>query len=255
MATKHTCEVTHAWLLAGTCPWCQVPVLRGRPVASLPAGKRTGLRWDVAALVAALDHPDPEIRRLVLFVVLRHGLPAEEALPVLRKALDNPDHGVRQEAQRVLHLRGSDLQIQEAERLEGHVLGSPDDLAARGLLLGYYFLRQSHFETDRLTRQGHILWVIANSPASALAGNPLCDLLSCMDGDAYSKAKDLWLRHVAADDAGVAILGNAANFFALDYKELSEGLLRRCQALKQGDPYWSESLGELYQRESPYAGS
>jgi hypothetical protein len=174
---------------------------------------------------------------------------------VLRKGLTDADAEVREEATVSLHLIGADLRMDKAARLETQVQRCPDDLAVRGLLLGYFFGRQFHFESERAICQQHILWVITNAPGSELAGCPLCELDSRLDGDRYTEARDLWLRHVAANPTNVAVLGNAANFLMLEDKELGERLLRTCQALEPDEPYWAEQLGHLYQRESPYASS
>src|SRR5205823_1855779 len=115
------------------------------------------------------------------------------------------------------------------ERLEQHVRQSPNDLAARGLLLGYYFLRDHYFERERLSRQRHALWVIANAPDSEVVGRPLCGLDPHCDPEAYGEAKALWLRQAAENATNPAVLGNAASFFTVHDKAVCEDLLRRAQ--------------------------
>jgi hypothetical protein len=254
MPDESFCAWTHPWIAAGTCPWCDAPVLRGRVVASLPASERGERRWDTAALLAALDHPDAQARRFVLWNCRKHGPGAEGALPLLRKAVAHPDPAVRSEATTALHLIGGAMTADEAERLEARLTGDPDDLAARGLLLGYYGRRQFDFEAERPARRRHALWVITNAPASDLAGNPLCEFHSCIDGDGYAEAKGLWLRHTAGS-SDAAVLGNAASFFTISDVGLCEGLLRRCQELEPGEPYWPEMLAQLHSLHAQAAGT
>jgi hypothetical protein len=67
MSAENDCTVTHSWLLSGTCPSCAVPVLRGHALATRPASERGERRWDIGALLAALDHSDMEMRCYVLW--------------------------------------------------------------------------------------------------------------------------------------------------------------------------------------------
>src|SRR5262249_51003447 len=153
MSTERACEVTHLCLLEGDCPWCGAWVVRGRVADDAP-GERGERRWDIQAALAALDSPDPAARGVVLSNAEEHGPRIEEALPVFRKALADPDPAGRMVATSALLLRGDKLFADEAEWLEAHLQRCPADLAARGLLLGRYFLRSDDFEADALARQG-----------------------------------------------------------------------------------------------------
>jgi tetratricopeptide (TPR) repeat protein len=246
MSTERACGVTHPCLLEGVCPWCEAWVVSGR-VADHAPGERGERRWDIQALLAGLDSPDVAARHFVVCNVEQHGPRIEEALPVFRKALADLDPQARQLATSALHMRGADLFAEEARWLEAYLLRSPDDLAARGLLLGWYFLRGHEFEADGLARQQHALWVIANAPGSELAGNPLCDLYHARCPEAFARGKELWQRHVEASPTNTAVLGNAANYFFRADKELAEGLYRKAQALEPEEPFWCERLGHLYE--------
>src|SRR5262249_57395610 len=103
---ESTCKLPHAWLRAGPCPWCGVPVG--------PASERSERRWNVPALLAALDHPEPAVRECLLRAIRRHGPALAEALRVLHKALADPDPGLRSLTTTVLHLRGDGLSAEEA---------------------------------------------------------------------------------------------------------------------------------------------
>src|SRR5215472_16208755 len=70
--------------------------------------------------------------------------------------------------------RGSNLSIQEAQDLEQKLLGNPNDLSTRSLLLVYYF-RKSEAQMVE-ARQKHIMWIIENHPDSAIAGMPECSV-------------------------------------------------------------------------------
>jgi hypothetical protein len=99
-------------------------------------------------------------------------------------------------------------------------------------------------------RSAHILWLIEHHPERDLAGSwgariftdpvdPLPDFAS------YEQAKKLWLAHTARPGVSVAMLKNAAWFFEVPDKPLTETILIRLQSI---DPrgHWSFQLGRLY---------
>jgi tetratricopeptide (TPR) repeat protein len=70
------------------------------------------------------------------------------------------------------------------------------------------------------------------------------------DGEAYAKAKQLWLDQVGSHSEAARIIGNAANFFTLYDPPLSEELLKQAQRLEPSNPHWPECLGRLYSLKS-----
>src|SRR5713101_519659 len=112
----------------------------------------------------ALDHKDTDVRGMAVSNLLLHGPKADEALPVLRKALNNSQGDVRRLAVDALNRIGGKLLPDEVEKFELSVAGHPNDCALHLLLLGYYFLAATRYESARKPRHRHILWVIENAP-------------------------------------------------------------------------------------------
>ncbi len=156
---KPACEHTHGLLLAGTCPWCDCPVVNGLPRPDLPPREAAVRRWNTPALLEALEHPDKDARTMAVSALLLHGPEAGEALPVLRSALGNREESVRWLAAHTLHRMGSQLTRDGAEQFEREAKENPNDGALRLLLLGYDFLRVWMFESARQARQRHVFWV------------------------------------------------------------------------------------------------
>jgi len=141
---------------------------------------------------------------------------------------------------------GNKLSEEEVKDLEDRLEANPDDLASRTKLLGYYFRTQFKSSYARKVRQKHIMWIIENRPEAEIAGLPYASLNPILDGLAYHKAKKLWLKQVETQEKNTAILGNAANFFIIHDRDISESLLNKAQVLEPDNPEWSERLGELY---------
>jgi tetratricopeptide (TPR) repeat protein len=184
--------------------------------------------------------------------LLLHGPKPEEAIPVLRKALNNSQEDVRCLAVDALQRIGNKLLPGEVEKFEQAVASQPNDCALRLLLLGYYFLAASRYESVRKARHRHVLWIIENAPqvVSSGGGLPHIDLVHDWDQQAYQQAKELWLKQVDANKTNVAILTNAARFFILQDQELSEQLFKQAQLLEPNNPELARLLGHLYQLKS-----
>ncbi len=143
-------------------------------------------------------------------------------------------------------IAGQRLKTDEIKALEASVAKNPDDLSARTRLLGNYFMRQYSSKEAKAARAKHIFWIIEHHPEAAIAGLPYCSLDPVMNGDAYHQAKELWLVQTKAQATNTSVLGNAANFFLLQDKELAENLLKQAQKAEPDNPHWSERLGHLY---------
>jgi hypothetical protein len=200
----------------------------------------------------ALDNKEGNVRVMAVSNLLLHGPKPEEAVSVLRKALINSQEDVRRLAVDALQRIGSKLFPDEAEKFEQTVADHPHECALHLLLLGYYFLAATRYETARKLRHPHILWIIENAPqvVSSGGGLPHMDLVHDWDQQAYQQAKQLWLKQVDANKTNVTILANAARFFILQDQELSEQLFKKAQLLEPGNPEWPRLLGHLYNLKS-----
>jgi hypothetical protein len=238
------CKYTHGLLTLGSCPWCQQPFAEGQLKPDLSAQSVAIRQWNIQAILKALTHEDVEVRSAVVSNLVCHAPKVEEALPVLRVALNNSEFRVRWLAVRAIERLGRQLHHEDAERFEQESQHSPNDCAVHLLLLHYYFLPATTLASARQARQRHVLWVIEHAPG--LTGLSQIELAPSTDGEVYSQAKRLWLQHVAKDESNLAILGNAAQFFTHHDKELSEAFLKKGQSLEPHNPEWSKRLGHLY---------
>jgi len=178
---------------------------------------------------------------------LQHkGPPLSVALPLLSQALRDKSERVSWLADVCLSHLGRDLTDDDARRFEAQIPGSPHELALRILLLGYLFLGRRQSESARRQRNEHIFWMIQHAPESHAAGTPDAQLHGRDDGEAYAKAKQLWLDQVHAHPETVSVLGNAANFFILSDRQLSEEFFKKARDLEPSNPHWPERLGHLY---------
>ncbi len=142
--------------------------------------------------------------------------------------------------------RGNRITPAEAQRLEGYLQANPEDLAARGSLISYYFLN-----AIREPRLKHIFWLIEHHPESEIAGfnstgiSPRVLLLNS-ESD-YNRARDLWLEQVRTHGNDARVLGNAARFFLQPGADIATAadLLKRVAPL---DPRggWTTRLSTLY---------
>ena len=148
-------------------------------------------------------------------------------------------------------VEGSRLSGEKAAELEARLTSSPDDVEARIRLLGFYF-HTRHGASNGL-RHEHALWIIRNRPESEIAGTPYVGLDKLIDGKAFDEAAKLWRDYVSRDDAPVAILRNAAHFFFLADKELSEQLLRKVVERQPDDRRALRELARFYLRDAQRA--
>jgi hypothetical protein len=246
MPLKPACRHTHPLLVVGLCPWCDLPIRNGELAPDILARDVPKRQWNFPVLLAALNDSDHEARLMAVHNMVLHGPETSKALPFFRKALTHHDDHVRTSATHGLLRHGSDMPAGEAQLFEELSRAMAEDLALRILLLGQYFLRQHHFESDLRHRQQHVIWVITNAPATEIAGDPHSSLTPKHDGEVYERAKQLWLQQVGAAGQNPAVLRNAASFFTVHEKDLCESILKSGQLLEPDNPFWSERLGHLY---------
>jgi hypothetical protein len=238
---KPACQTTHPQLAAGKCPWCGCLLDDNEP--------RNGPDervWNIAAMAAALDDAAVDVRIMTVTNLAHHGPPLSVALPLLSKALRDKSERVSWLADVSLSGLGRNLTDDDAGRFEAQIPGSPHELALRILLLGNLSLVQYESESARGKRNEHVFWLIQHAPESHTAGNPYAELHEGDDAEAYAKAKQLWLDQVHAHPESTNVLGNAANFFVLSDRQLSEELFKKARDLEPSNPHWPERLGQLY---------
>lgn len=144
---------------------------------------------------------------------------------------------------------GSQMNSDEIAALEKQVTQKPSDIDARVKLLGYYFLNGRQNPDSKSARLRHIEWLIANAPESDVLGLPYGQLNKILESEGYDRAKQAWLKVVRDSPENLKTLRNAASFFLLSERQLSEELLLKGKKLDASDPYWPGSLGRLYSLE------
>ncbi len=143
-------------------------------------------------------------------------------------------------------MAGSNMNAEQAAKLEASVEKESADISARTKLLGYYFLAGRNAGNARDQRRKHVLWVIRNQPDSQLAGLPYCRMDGVTDPEGYVEAKKLWLEQTEAHPQDPKVLGNAAVFFMIQDRNLAEGFLKQAQKNEPVNPEWADKLGHLY---------
>ncbi len=251
MPTKPTCEVTHRQITRGTCPWCDLEVDGDDPNLPGIEGRSGMCRWNVAAMEAALQDQEVEVRADTVWNLMgKHGPPPEIAARLLGQPLQDDHRLVRELAEDALSRLGREMTAEDAAAFEARAEQTPHELTLRIVLLAYYFPGQQESTAAQAARQRHLLWVIRNFPALSTAGTPLVSVLKKSDPQFYQEAESLWLQQVEHHSDQAKVLGNAAKFFLLSDSARSESLLLQAQALEPQNAEWSRQLGHLYSLQS-----
>ncbi len=265
------CAYTHPLLASGNCPWCG---------AAFGGASQDGVKgekpsWNVAAMLAALDAPEAG-DRLRVVELLGNAPDPHPLLPVLRKALRDPDRKVRTWAVHAATDIGRRVRPPPATESER----SAEDSLIDGLLLvGYHFARVRELRDGarrgvrlgparlvtawrlrsrrrRLAR--YLLAVVAGAPA--LAGSLATHFLLAGLDDAPERDafRQLWVRQVEAHPGDTEVLGSAAEFVGTFDHPVERQFLRRAQALEPGRAEWHRRLGQSFLADShaadPYDG-
>jgi hypothetical protein len=238
---KPACQTTHPQIASGKCPWCGCLLDDNEPRDG--PDERV---WNIAAMAAALDDAAVDVRMLTVTNLAHDGPPLSVALPLLSKSLHDKSERVCSRADASLSGLGRKLSGDDARRFEAQIPGSPHELALRILLLSYLGRVRYASESARRNRNEHVFWLIQHAPESYTAGSPYAELHERDDAEAYAKAKQLWLDQVQAHPETTNVLGNAANFFILSDRQLSEELFKKARDLEPSNPHWPERLGHLY---------
>ncbi len=145
-----------------------------------------------------------------------------------------------------LAVQGYDMSDAEAKRLEQHLQSHPNDAEARAQLIGYYSRRRFDSRQAREARQKHVMWFIQTRPGDPFAGTGICDMHPDIDGEAYHRARALWLQQVDKHPKNVQILANACAFLTVNDRPHAIELAKRIQSLQPRDPQHALRLAHLY---------
>src|SRR5256712_9756118 len=151
-----------------------------------------------------------------------------------------------------LVLKGFRLASPEAEKLEKTLLADPKDLIAHITLVAYY--TSQHDDLSRTRKSEHALWLIRNIPDLEILHDVAYARLTKFD-KGYEEAKQLWLKHLETYHSNIVVLANAAEFFILSDKQLSEKLFKQLAVADPKNPRWPSELGHLYMLEMQSAGN
>jgi hypothetical protein len=137
-----------------------------------------------------------------------------------------------------------------AEQLEAQLKDSPDDLAVRAKLLGFYArgalqLLGQHDTIE--ARRRHILWLIEHHPESQAAGLSEATIdragHNLADAEGYEQASKLWIVEATLHETSAAVQGNAAKFFQLSDKARAIAFLTQAEKDEPNNPAWSAEMG------------
>jgi hypothetical protein len=245
MPAPYLCTITHPLLLSGKCRWCQCFIVEGQ-VSEEAKQARGVTHWNVTGLLKALDAEDETVREVTLANLLFERPTEAGIFEVLEKGMADPCKDIASVATDALVQIGAGLLESEATALEREVERSPENLALRIALLGFYWPRSFLFDSERFARSSHILWIIEKCPAlSILRDRPEADLDSVRDNAAWREAKRLWDKRTT-ETKDPHVLGNAARFFRRADPRRSAALLEKAQQLEPGNRQWPMDLATVY---------
>ena len=210
MLERSRCAVTHPQIASGTCPYCGMTIDRDSIAEGADAGTAS-MRWNLARMLADLDQEDEDIRLTTILNLSDHLPPLEQALPVIRKALQDRAERVRDRAltasSRLVKTPEDEVIVAVCETLLKH---DPADLAALHVLLYFFSRTQCGADSYRGERHALILRVIANMPEVPKSLMVPMKLFPQTDGEVFEQAKTLWLKQVEQHPDNVHVLENAS---------------------------------------------
>jgi tetratricopeptide (TPR) repeat protein len=149
-------------------------------------------------------------------------------LPALAQERPVP-RGYKEQGPVSLTPGGQRLDKEDVARLERQLAENPNNIQLRRQLMTHYAKQRTG--SARAARLEHITWIIANQPASRIAGTPLCRVDRNSDPEGYERARSLWLEQVNAQSGNAAVIGNAAYFMIKNDQQIAEDLLNMCRAV------------------------
>ena len=136
---------------------------------------------------------------------------------------------------------GSKLNAAEAQELESQIARDPDDLAARGKLISYYF---QHGQTASILE--NIDWLIEHHPESDVTSYfSNSHFLSPAN---YERKKALWMAQAKAHPNDARVLANAARFLGEQDGFAERDLLTKAREVEPSNPEWLKRLADLMSR-------
>jgi hypothetical protein len=242
MRSDH-CAVTHLQIRQGRCPSCRELLGDAARTGDDSVGPHDAT-WNANVMLADLASDVVEIRRITARNLRWTTFPMSELLPLLSSVMVDKDEEVNSYGLDLLST--VTVREREASWLEEQTQTASCELAARALLLGYYFrLRCARAETAK-PRRTHICAVIKQAPSSSLSGSPYCLLLEREDRVGYHMARAAWQNACALYENQVRVVSNAAAFFLLSEPALAEKLLQHAQSLEPENAEWHRRLAQLY---------
>jgi tetratricopeptide (TPR) repeat protein len=146
----------------------------------------------------------------------------------------------------MLAAEGERLTPEEATRLESQLVLAPSDLEARCRLLGFYARRADASESNRRLRRGHVLWLIRNRPADAIAGSHYAALTRADLAEGLTPVREAWQQQVKQNGRNADVLRHAGDGLMRWDLEAAETIFRRGMELEPKQPVWPARLGTLY---------
>jgi hypothetical protein len=192
-----------------------------------------------------MKHSTQQSNIIELFTQDTHECSAEEALPSLREALGHSSIALRTFAVCRLSSLGRRATTETVEKLERMAEASPHDIAVRILLVSFYWrLRSLSIEYGQAL-QRHVYSIVSTCPESEFAGSAEICVDPNDDRVAYTRLRELWLKHVGTFPDNKTILDHAARFFALSEPGLSKHLLELARKLEPSNPEWLRRIAHL----------
>lgn len=192
-----------------------------------------------------------------LFVV--SGLACQQQIAPLREDPDLAASLKNQRERNQVAAAARALSLDEANRLAAAFEKNPDDLdTAAKLLIFYRESGQKLMGWNEMVaaRRSLLLRLIERHPESELVYWPLPQRL---DPEGWTRARDLWMKHLEPAGASAKIMSRAVSFFAISEKPMAESILLRAERTNPGGPQprvegnvyyspWIAQLGQLYAR-------
>lgn len=151
---------------------------------------------------------------------------------------------------RRLAMCGGELNQEDEVLLDERIAKNPGDVDSRIKLLGYYFCKRRENADAESNRERHIVWLIENCPELQVLGSPYGQLNMHLEPQSYERAAQAWKKVITESPENLLAFKNAAAYFELFDRNLSEELLLKGQQLDAESSKWAAALGELYYRDS-----
>ena len=125
-------------------------------------------------------------------------------------------------------IEGMALTSEQARALEAEVEQSPDDLAARTRLIGFYLLASAASLDAAWLGSRHVVWLIEHAPEAEVLATPLGVPMN----EAWcAEAGVQWRRHIEAQPRNDRLIANAARFFGQVDRPFASQLRYRLQLI------------------------